>query len=50
MGLNSGGERTIPLCVARYAERERCDLGLQAYSSLRMEKVWRPLEDVESGA
>ena len=36
--------------IGRYASRERCDLGLLAYSSLRMEKVWRPLEAVESGA
>lgn len=40
------GEATITVRVARYAERERCDLGLLAYSSLRMEKVWRPLKDV----
>lgn len=36
--------------IGRYASRERCDLGLWVYSSLRMEKVWRPLEEVESGA
>ncbi len=39
-----------PIAKSKRASRERCDLGLLAYSSLRMEKVWRPLEDVESGA
>lgn len=39
-----------PITKSKRASRERCDLGLLAYSSLRMEKVWRPLEEVESGA